>query len=182
MSDNKPTFHHLNNSQSQRIFWLLEEFGIEYNLVLHTRNPPTDPTAPFQSPPALVAASPHGTAPLLITGPKDGNRAIPESLAIATYLIRTFDTGDRFGLRDGDWVRDEVITSMACTNLQRATGFIMMLDFGLIRNGEGPMGGVDGPELRMQLGNLDRKLVGGAEGGFFMGRGRGGRMWFWSFR
>ncbi|OBT41995.1 hypothetical protein VE00_06643 [Pseudogymnoascus sp. WSF 3629] len=170
MSDNKPTFHHLNNSQSQRILWLLEELDIEYNLVLHTRNPPTHPTAPFQSPPALVAVSPHGTAPLLITGPLDGHRTIPESLAIATYLIRTFDTSDRFGLKNGDWVRDEVITSMACTNLQRATGFIMMLDFGLIRTGEGPMGGVlDGPELRKQLGNLERELVGGPKGGFFMG-------------
>ncbi|OBT89508.1 hypothetical protein VE02_01098 [Pseudogymnoascus sp. 03VT05] len=145
--------------------------GIEYDLVLHTRNPATHPTAPFQSPPSLLAVSPpHSTAPLLITGPKDGNRAIPESTAIATYLIRTFDTSDRFGLKNGDWVRDEVITSMATTNLQRATGFMMMLDFGLIRNGEGPFGTLlDGPELRKQLGKLERELVGGPKGGFFMG-------------
>lgn len=119
------------------------------------------------SPQSLLDIDSHGKAPLLITGPKDGNRHIPESLAIATYLIRSFDTEDRFGLRAGDWVRDEVITSMALTNLQRATGFIMMLDFGLIRNGEGPRGGMlDGPELRKQLGILEREL---GEADFFMG-------------
>ncbi|KAL5349392.1 hypothetical protein ACLOAV_005683 [Pseudogymnoascus australis] len=170
MSDNKPTLHHLNNSQSQRILWLLEELGIEYTVVLHTRNPPTHPTRPFQSPPSLLAIDPHGTAPLLITGAADNHRHIPETLAIATYLIRTFDSADKFGLRNGDWIRDEVVTSMACTNLQRATGFMMMLDFGVIRNGEGPAGGLfDGPELRRQLGALERVLGEGPEGGFFMG-------------
>ena len=103
------------NSQSQRIFWLLEELSIPYDLVLHYRNPLNDPKAPFRSPPSLLATGPYGKAPLLITGAKDGNRYIPESAAIATYLIRTFDTEDKFGLKNGDWIRDEILVSMNLT-------------------------------------------------------------------
>jgi glutathione S-transferase len=188
MADNKPTFHHLNvrplialfhrnhqltanqNSQSQRIFWLLEELGIEYTLVLHYRNPPNHPKAPLRSPPSLLATGPYGKAPLLITGAKDGNQYVPESSAIATYLIRTFDTADKFGLRNGDWIRDEVLTSMSLTNVNQATGFMLMLDFGAIRNGNGPFGKrFDGPELRAQLSALERELAEGPKGGFFMG-------------
>ena len=72
MADNKPTFHHMNvcinvsctsgtstynaqNSQSQRILWLLEELNVEYNLVQHYRNPPDHLKAPFRSPPSLPA-------------------------------------------------------------------------------------------------------------------------------
>lgn len=95
-------------------------------------------------------------------------------MAIATYLIRQFDDEDKFGLRNGDWIRDEVITSMVCTNLQRATAFMLMLDFGLIRNGLGPMGcRFDGPDLRVQLGELEKELVEGPPGGFFMGENPG---------
>lgn len=59
---------------------------------------------------------------------------------------------------------------MALTNLQRATGFIMMLDFGLIRNGEGPRGKyLDGPDLKVQLGIMEKQLIEGPPGGYFMG-------------
>jgi len=171
MADNRPTFHHLNNSQSQRILWLLEELNIEYNLVLHERNPPNHPTRPFLSPPSLVATGPYGKAPVLITGPKDGNRYIPESSAIATYIIRTFDKEDKFGLRNGGWIRDEMLCSVVATNLQRATFIYMMLDMGMLKNGEGARGkGFDGPALRVVLNELERELKEGPEGGFFMGK------------
>lgn len=170
MADNIPTLHHLNNSQSQRILWLLEELNIPYNLELHYRNPPAHPTAPFLSPPSLKATGPYGQAPLLITGPKDGNRYIPESAAIATYLIRTFDTTDRFGLRNGDWIRDEVLLSLNTTNLGRLTNLMLMLDFNGIGIGAGEWGKrFDGPALKKVLGDLERELRSGPDGGFFMG-------------
>jgi len=171
MADNKPTFHHLNNSQSQRIFWLLEELGIEYNLVLHERNPPNHPKAPFRSPDSLLATGPYGYAPLLITGAKDGSRYIPETFAIATYLIRTFDNADRFGLKDGDLIRDEVLTSQIMTNLSRLTSFMLMLDVGAIKEGDGFMKGrFSGQELRTILGHLEREFKDGPAGEFFMGK------------
>lgn len=171
MADNTPTFHHMNNSQSQRILWLLEELGIEYNLVLHYRNPIGDPKGAFRSPPSLLETGPYGKAPTLITGRADGNRYVPESSAIATYLIRTFDMADKFGLKNGDWIRDEVLVSLSTTTLNRATGFMLFLDFGMIKNGDGPAGGrMFGPELRQALGHLERELKDGPEGGFFMGK------------
>ncbi|KAL5322998.1 hypothetical protein ACEPPN_007524 [Leptodophora sp. 'Broadleaf-Isolate-01'] len=171
MADNKPIFHHLNNSQSQRILWLLEELGIEYNLVTHIRNPPSHPTAPFRSPPSFQATGPYGKAPVLITGTADGNRYIAETSAIATYLIRTFDKEDKFGLKNGDWIRDEMLVSIAQTSLGKATTTLLMLDFGLLRNGTGPGGKqFDGPEIRNILKELTRELKDGPSGGFFMGK------------
>jgi len=167
--DNKPTFHHLNNSQSQRIFWLIEELGIEYNLVLHVRNPLTDPKTAFRSPPDLAKVSPYGKSPFLITGPKDGSRPVAESSAIATYLIRTFDTEDKFGLRNGDWIRDEQLSSIALTDLHSAMVILFYLDFGPLKLGYTTGNRFDGEELRNLLTVLDRELVEGPKGGFFLG-------------
>ncbi|KAG9232853.1 hypothetical protein BJ875DRAFT_65892 [Amylocarpus encephaloides] len=170
MADNKPTFHHLNSSQSQRILWLLEELGIEYELVLHSRNPENHPTKPFLSPPELVATGPYGKAPLLITGEKDGSRYLPESSAIATYLIKTFDTEDKFGLKHGDWIHDEVICSLISTGLGKSSSFTLFLDLGIIQPGEGPLAGrVLGKTAWAVLDDLDRELKGGPKGGYFMG-------------
>ncbi|KAF4629395.1 hypothetical protein G7Y89_g8756 [Cudoniella acicularis] len=156
------------NSQSQRILWLLEELDIEYNLVLHERNPSSHPTAPFLSPETLKSTGPYGKAPLLITGPKDGTRYLPESSAIATYLIRTFDTSDLFGLQNGDWIRDEVICSLVSTNLNRTLFFSLYLDFGAIKPGDGP-GAARLKSLGSVLGDLERELKEGPKGGYFMG-------------
>ncbi|CZR57823.1 related to glutathione S-transferase III [Phialocephala subalpina] len=164
MADDKPTFHHMN-----------AELEIPYSLVNHLRNPMNDPQRPFLSPPSLQATGPYGKAPTLFTSKKDGERYIPESSAIATYLIRTFDTEDKFGLKNGDWIRDEMLMSLAQTNLQRAGMVMLMLDFNILRNGEVEKLGerakrCDGPELRMMLGQVERELKEGPEGGWFMGK------------
>ena len=67
-------------------------------------------------------------------------------------------------------MRDEIITSLSQTGLNRGIGFMLMLDLGAIRNGQGPMGKqLDGVEQRSQLAQLERELVEGPKGGFFMG-------------
>ncbi|KAL3419697.1 glutathione s-transferase [Phlyctema vagabunda] len=158
--DNKPTLHHLNNSQSQRILWLLEELEIPYNLELHNRNAANDPNGPFRSPPSLTSIGKYGKAPLLVTGPADGSRIIPETQAIATYLLRTFPSA--FAGPHDDWVRDEMLCSVIQTSLSRATFTLLMLDFRILKNGASTM--FDGPELRKALGDVQRELVdGGAE-------------------
>lgn len=99
-------------------------------------------------------------------------RQIPESSAIATYLIRTYDTADRFGLQNGDWIRDEVLSSIISTGLVRATSTILMLDFQILRNGVGPAGNMwDGPVLRDFLRQVeDAVKEKEGEGGWLMGK------------
>jgi len=76
--------HHLNNSRSQRILWLLEEMGTPYEIVKYQRMTPV-PLAP----PELKAVHPLGKSPVL----EDGNRKIAESGAIVEYLIDTYGKG-----------------------------------------------------------------------------------------
>ncbi|HTT99415.1 MAG TPA: glutathione S-transferase family protein [Rhizomicrobium sp.] len=76
--------HHLNNSRSQRILWLLEEMGTPYEIVHYTRMSPV-PLAP----PELKAVHPLGKSPVIT----DGNRTIAESGAIVEYLIDTYGNG-----------------------------------------------------------------------------------------
>ncbi|TVY46555.1 hypothetical protein LOCC1_G005754 [Lachnellula occidentalis] len=169
MADNKPTLHHMNCSQSQRILWLLEELNIEYNLISHERNPPDHPTAPYRSPTSLVAAGHYGKAPLLITGAKDGSRQIPESSAIVTYLIRTFDTDDKFGLKNGDWIRDEILVSMNCTTFNALGMQSLMFDWGVLKPGDKSLSFPSGPAYWTILRDLEYELKNGPKGGYFMG-------------
>jgi glutathione S-transferase len=77
---------------------------------------------------------------------------------------------DRFGLRNGDWIRDEVLLSLNTTNLGRLTNLMMMLDFNGLGIGAGEWGkSFDGPALKKVLGDLERELTSGPDGGFFMG-------------
>src|SRR3954464_7906817 len=70
--------HHLNNSRSQRILWLLEELGTPYEIVPYTRMSPV-PLAP----PELKAVHPLGKSPVITD---DGN-TIAESGAIVEYIL-----------------------------------------------------------------------------------------------
>ena len=77
------TVHHLNNSRSQRVLWLLEELGVPYEIVRYQRQP--DMRAPRE----LRAIHPLGKSPVIID---DGN-TIAESGAIVEYLIGTYGNG-----------------------------------------------------------------------------------------
>ncbi|TNE36241.1 MAG: glutathione S-transferase [Alphaproteobacteria bacterium] len=78
------TVHHLNNSRSHRILWMLEELGLDYNLVVHHRDAETN-----LAPPELLKIHPLGKSPVLI----DGDKTIIESGAILEYLTRTYGKG-----------------------------------------------------------------------------------------
>lgn len=73
------TLHHLNNSRSQRVLWLLEELGVEYNIEFYERDKTTN-----LAPDALTKVHPLGRSPVLST--PDGN--IAESGAIVEYLVK----------------------------------------------------------------------------------------------
>jgi len=70
--------HHLNNSRSQRILWLLEELGLEYEIKRYQRDPKT-----MLAPPELKAVHPLGKSPVIT----DGDVVVAESGAIIEYLV-----------------------------------------------------------------------------------------------
>jgi glutathione S-transferase len=78
------TLHHLNNSRSQRILWLLEELDAPYEIVFYQRDAVTN-----LAPPELKAVHPLGKSPVIA----DGDIVIAESGAIVDYLIREYGRG-----------------------------------------------------------------------------------------
>lgn len=93
--------HHLNNSRSQRILWLLEEMGIEYEIKHYTR------TAQGTAPPELLAVHPTGKSPLITDTNNGKNKVVAESGAIVDYLIRHYGEG-RFVPSNPERVDDDV--------------------------------------------------------------------------
>ncbi|MGF6773552.1 glutathione S-transferase [Paraburkholderia sp. GAS199] len=78
------TVHHLNNSRSQRVLWLLEELGVPYDIKRYQRDPKT-----MLAPPELRAVHPLGKSPVIT----DNGQTIAESGAIIEYLIDTYGEG-----------------------------------------------------------------------------------------
>jgi glutathione S-transferase len=78
------TLHHLNDSRSQRILWLLEELGTPYEMKRYQRDAVTR-----LAPPELTAVHPLGKSPVIT----DGDIRIAESGAIVDYIIRAYGKG-----------------------------------------------------------------------------------------
>jgi glutathione S-transferase len=76
--------HHLNNSRSQRILWLLEELGLPYEVKRYQRDAKT-----MLAPPELRAVHPLGKSPVI----SDGELTIAESGAIVEYLADKYGAG-----------------------------------------------------------------------------------------
>ncbi|MGN3962002.1 glutathione S-transferase family protein [Burkholderia gladioli] len=76
--------HHLNNSRSQRVLWLLEELGVPYELKRYQRDPKT-----MLAPPELRAVHPLGKSPVLT----DEGFTLAESGAIIEYLVERYGEG-----------------------------------------------------------------------------------------
>lgn len=78
------TLHHLENSRSQRILWLLEDLGVDYRIKQYKRDPVTS-----LAPPELQAVHPLGKSPVIT----DGDTTVAESGAIIEYLVGKYDKG-----------------------------------------------------------------------------------------
>ena len=81
------TIHHLRIGRSLFTVWLLEELGLEYDLVEYTRDPET-----MRAPPELKNVHPLGKSPVI----DDDGLVLSESGAIATYLLEKHDSQNRF--------------------------------------------------------------------------------------
>lgn len=78
------TVHHLNNSRSQRVLWLLEELGVEYEVKRYERDETT-----MLAPASLRAVHPLGKSPVIT----DGGLTVAESGAIVEYLADRYGAG-----------------------------------------------------------------------------------------
>jgi glutathione S-transferase len=78
------TVHHLNNSRSQRVLWLLEELGVPYEIVKYERDPETS-----LAPPELKKVHPLGKSPVIT----DGGDTVAESANILEYLVEKYGNG-----------------------------------------------------------------------------------------
>ncbi|MBK1663529.1 glutathione S-transferase [Rhodospirillum rubrum] len=87
------TLHHLNNSRSQRVLWLLEELEIPYGLERYQRDPKT-----MQAPEALRAVHPLGKAPILT----DEGHTVAETGAIVEYILSRHGGGRMIPPADSD--------------------------------------------------------------------------------
>jgi len=76
--------HHLNNSRSQRVLWLLEELGLEYSVVKHQRDAETN-----LAPPSLKGIHPLGKSPVV----RDGELLLYESGALVEYVLDRYGEG-----------------------------------------------------------------------------------------
>lgn len=74
--------HHLNNSRSQRVLWLLEEMGLDYEVKRYERDART-----MLAPPELRAVHPLGKSPVV----QDGDIVVAETGAIVEYLLSAYD-------------------------------------------------------------------------------------------
>ena len=158
--------HHLEQSRSHRVLWMLEELGLDYELVCYKRDPDT-----WLAPPALRQVHPLGKSPVL----QDGDLVLAESGAILDYLADRYD-GQRL-------LSPEPMPAQAPERvryrywLHYAEGsamppLLMALVFGRVRSAPMPFfakpiakGIVDkvmktfiGPQLRLHLGWMEREL------------------------
>jgi glutathione S-transferase len=78
------TLHHLNDSRSQKILWLLEELELPYEIISYQRDP-----VMLVGPPALKALHPLGKSPVL----DDDGQLLCESGAITQYLLALYGAG-----------------------------------------------------------------------------------------
>ena len=84
--------HHLNNSRSQRVLWLLEELGLDYTVVRYQRDADT-----MLAPASLRKVHPLGKSPVVV----DGDNTLAESGAILEYLVERYDTAHDFAPSPG---------------------------------------------------------------------------------
>ena len=76
--------HHLENSRSQRILWLLEELGVDYRVKRYERDKKSG-----LAPPELLEVHPLGKSPVIT----DGDHTVAESGAVVEYLVDRYDDG-----------------------------------------------------------------------------------------
>jgi glutathione S-transferase len=148
------TLHHLNDSRSQRILWLLEELGLPYELKRYQRNAETR-----LAPPELIAVHPLGKSPVIT----DGDTTIAESGAIVDYIIRRYGQGkDKPALMPAVGSADYEAYNEWLHYSEGSAMLPLMLNLyvGRLKEAGAPLHPRIESELANHLGYIDRALAG----------------------
>jgi glutathione S-transferase len=146
--------HHLNDSRSQRILWLLEELGTPYELKRYQRNAETR-----LAPPELKQVHPLGKSPVIT----DGDMTIAESGAIVDYIIRRYGQGkDKPAMMPAPGSADHEAYNEWLHYSEGSAMLPLMLNLyvGRLKEAGAPLHPRIDSELASHLGYIDRALNG----------------------
>ena len=155
--------HHLNNSRSQRVLWLLEELGLDYNVVRYQRDADT-----ILAPPSLRKIYSLGKSPVVV----DGDNTLAESGAILEYLVERYDTAHAFAPSPGTPERLRYRYWMHYAEGSAMPPMLMSLVFSRIKQAPMPffakpiahriadkaMTGFVGPQVKLHLDYMENEL------------------------
>ncbi|WP_426165223.1 glutathione S-transferase family protein [Sandarakinorhabdus sp. DWP1-3-1] len=130
--------HHLNNSRSQRILWLLEELGLPYEIKAYSRDAVTN-----LAPPELKTVHPLGKSPVL----EDDGKIVIESGAITDYIIRRHG-GGRLAPAPGSDAHETYLEWLHFAEGSAMTPFLLALYTGRLGEAAAPLQ----PRIQEQIG------------------------------
>lgn len=142
--------HHLNNSRSQRVLWLLEELEVEYEIQRYERDPETN-----LAPPELAAVHPLGKSPMV----SEDGRTLIESGAIIDFLIRRHGAG-RLRPAEGTDELEEYLQWLHYAEGSAMLPLMMKLYMSRLPDGGAALQPRIESELDRHLGYVDRSLEG----------------------
>ncbi len=135
------TVHHLNNSRSQRILWLLEELELPYAITHHRRDAVTN-----LAPPELKQAHPLGKSPLI----DDDGFTLAESGAIIDYIIRRHGAG-RLAPRPGTEAHERYLEWLHFAEGSAMLPFMLALYTGRLGDAAAPLAPRIGEQTQAHL-------------------------------
>ena len=141
--------HHLNESRSRRITWMLEELGQDYTIINYQRDPKTR-----LAPPELKAIHPLGKAPVI----RDGDEVLIESGAIIEYLVRTYGNG-HFAPAMGTSAYNRYIQLLHYGEGSAMLPLMLKLYASRLGEAGAPLQPRINSEIQNHMGWLDRELV-----------------------
>lgn len=144
------TVHHLNNSRSQRILWLLEELELDYELKCYQRDLETN-----LAPPELEAVHPLGKSPVLT----DKGNTVIESGAIIDYILRRYGAG-RLMPSPGTIEHEQYLQWLHYAEGSAMLPLMLRMYTGRLPDGGAALQPRINDELNRHLGYLDRSLQG----------------------
>jgi glutathione S-transferase len=140
--------HHLNESRSQRILWMLEELQVPYEVQTYKRDPDTR-----LAPASLRTIHPLGKSPVLT----DDDRVVAESGAIIEYLLRRYGNG-RFQPKPGTMAFDEYVFWMHYAEGSAMPALIVRINVSRVGDAAaGTLPRLDA-EIALHLGYIDSAL------------------------